>query len=548
MKEKFSGHKVKVISLNSLIFLSCAVFFTVQIFFILPYIKAILPAFNRTTAIQNNYYLELKPLLKTIFFTLKQALISTLIAALIGVPAAFFVANRNFPGKKILTSFSSVPLCIPSLIIALGYISTFGMSGLVNRFFMNTLNLKNPPFTFLYSFWGIVLTQGFYNFPIVMKTVSDSWKETDTSQADSARLLGADEFRIFRTITFWQLLPSVISACIPIFLFCFFSFMIVLLFGAKGCTTLEVAIYHSGRSTLDFKTAGLLAIIETVTAFIILLFYSRIENRSTQNKGIKLNQQICLKNINGFKEKISFTLFLLIITLFFLLPFFSIFISSFISRTGGQFHFSLSAWNRLFTMRSFLPSIKNTLLTAAGTSSLCTVTAFVYAAFLRLKIRQNNLLLKTIPLLPMAVSSVVMGLGMSMLVKKGNIYILILAQTCLTWPFAFRQLYAHLIKIPDDTINASKLLEHNFCNTIFNILIPYTWRGIVSAFAFSFAMSAGDAALPLILSIPKFDTLSLLTYRLAGSFHFSEANASGLLLGIFCMSVFIAAEKTSQKG
>ena len=67
-------------------------------------------------------------------FTVFQALCSTVIALVFGVAAAFFTANRSFPEKKILLSFSSVPFCIPTLLIALGFVSFFGLSGTLNSF------------------------------------------------------------------------------------------------------------------------------------------------------------------------------------------------------------------------------------------------------------------------------------------------------------------------------------------------------------------------------------------------------------------------------
>ena len=91
------------------------------------------------------------------------------------------------------------------------------MAGYINKMLMAAFNLPEPPFTFLYSFWGIVITQGFYNFPLIMKTVADSWECLDVSQAEAAKILGASRWRIFRTITVFQLLPSIVSAYIVFF-------------------------------------------------------------------------------------------------------------------------------------------------------------------------------------------------------------------------------------------------------------------------------------------------------------------------------------------
>ena len=84
------------------------------------------------------------------FYTLEIALLSTLVAAAAGIPLAYFTARRRFPGRKLLLSFSAVSLCVPSLIVALGYVSFWGMNGTVNRLF-------GTQFSFLYSTAGIVI-------------------------------------------------------------------------------------------------------------------------------------------------------------------------------------------------------------------------------------------------------------------------------------------------------------------------------------------------------------------------------------------------------
>ena len=76
----------------------------------------------------------------------------------------------------------------------------------------------------------IIIIHGFYNFPIVMRICSDSWQQLPVDEKNAATMLGANSFRIFRTVTFFQLLPAISSSAIMAFLYSFFSFIIVLLF------------------------------------------------------------------------------------------------------------------------------------------------------------------------------------------------------------------------------------------------------------------------------------------------------------------------------
>ena len=521
-----------------------AALFCIAVFsFLAPLIAALSPMLSARAG--GTELTSFSYVLKIILYTIKESFLSVGIAVATGVPAAYFLSHKKLLSCRILSCLSAVPLCIPPLIIALGYIATFGMSGFVNSFFMQVFHLKEPPLGFLYSVWGIAVCQGFYNFPLIMKTVSDSWQALDTSLADCARLLGASRWRIFRTITVYQLLPSVVSSSIPVFLYSFFSFMIVLMFGTVGGTTLEVAVYHAGRSVLNFHSAAVLAFTETCCALFILLSYSFLEQKSSRVYGVSLSNENIKKTGLNLREILPALLFFLTVALFFLMPLFSIALGSFFAGGSKTRVFTLAKWKGLFSSRGFYIALRNTCVTATFSSVLCTVIGFAYAVFFRLNIQKRysglaEAVLRTILMLPMAVSSVVMGIGLIMLVRRGSPVHLVLAQTALSWPFAFRQLYAHIKAVPQDVIDAARILSRHRPDMIFSVIIPYCKRSILSVLGFCFAISAGDATLPLVLAVHRFDTLSLYTYRLAGGFRFGEACASGLVLGFLCMGAFHA--------
>lgn len=512
--------------------------------FIFPLGAAFFPLFSGKDDIF--FYIN-KHIARITLYTFEVALVSTCIAAAVGIPAAFFTANRTFPGRRFLLSLSAVPLCIPPLIIALGFVSTFGMNGVLNTILMKTFRLKNPPFTFLYSFAGVVIAQGFYNFPLVMSIVSSAWEELPAAERDAARMLGAGEGRIFFTVTLHQLSPAIAAACIPVFLYCFFSFMIVLLFGSIGGTTLEVEIYQAARTTLDFKSASALALIETSCAMLTVFGYSRIGKYKTGKTGSGGKNGDCRIKIGhamheGRKGKsIEYAAAIILgtaILLFFISPLIGILTGGITGRNG------LKIFAKIISSDGFLNALKGTIETAPCTALLCTATAFTYAAVLRVRDPLGrSTVFRTLPMLPMAVSSVVMGYGMTLLVHRGTVPMLVTAQAALAWPLAFRQIYASLCAVPQETIDAARLLSRTPPDMIFHVMLPAAKRSITASFGFCFAVSMGDTTLPLVLSVPRFDTLALYTYRLASSYKFAESCVCGMLLCILCALVFAVGKK-----
>lgn len=484
-------------------------------------------------------------LINIAWFTFYQAFFSTLIALIIGMFCAFFCGKRRFFARKFLLSLSVVPFCVPTLIVALGYVSFLGRNGGLNKFLIFIFNLKNPPVKILYSFWGLIIAQGFYNFPVIMKNVADAWERIPLEKAESARLLGASEIRIFKTITVFQLLPSILSSVLLVFINCFLSFILVLLFGGVGNSTLEVEIYRAARNSLDFKTAIILGFFETSILCVVTFFYSFIENKfGKKNTGILAEQINNSRKISGFLEKSIFTIVIFLVFVFFICPLLGIIFNAFTSSKKGT-GFTFQTFVSVIKMKSFLPSLKITLVTSFFTAILCVFVGFCYSVLLKFlddKINsKTKIVLNLIPIIPMCISSVVIGVLIILIVKKGTVFSLIFTRVILSWPLAFKIIYPQIEKIPQDTMDCAKILSKNKIDTIFRIIFPQTRKILLSAFGFCFAVSAGDTTLPLVLFIPKFETLSLFTYRLAGAYKFNEACAAGMILCLICIIILLVS-------
>ena len=514
---------------------SVAIFVLLCAFFLLALGAALTPL---TSGAQSASPFSLVSVMRPAWYTIKIAAVSTGIAVAFGLAAAFFTANRTFPGRRFLLALSAVPLSVPTLLIALGFVSVFGMQGSANRLLAAAAraagaDVQNAPLSFLYSFWGIVIVQGFYNFPLVMRLCSDVWQRLRPDEADAARLLGASEWKVFRSVTLYQLAPAIASSTMLVFLYCFFSFIIVLLFGSAGGTTLEVAVYRSVRSSLDLKQGAAFALCETLLAFLFVSLYSRFELSGRRSSGITGKSETApLRPLKADTEAVFFAAVFIPVVLFFLWPFFSV--------LGGAFKyknaFSFGTFGTLFSRPSLIASSATAAVSVAGA---CAASFFIHA----IDPFKTKIGFRLVPILPMAVSSVVLGFGIIVLVRKGSTLLLIGAQSALLWPLAFRYISSALDRIPLSMLNAARLLSADPLDCVFRIQLPLIHRTLISAFGFCFAAASAEASLPLMLSVPHFETLALFTYRLAGAYRFNEACAAGSILGLLASGFFILGDR-----
>lgn len=489
--------------------------------------------------IKNIYkFFSLPRLKKAIVFSVLQAVCSCLIALILGIPAAYYLTKKKIIGAKILNSLSGIPLCIPSLLIALSFVLFYGRQGLLNKFLMWSFNLSDPPITFLYSFWGVVFTHGIYNFPLVMGTVASRWRLIPREQEDMACLLKANKWRVFRTITLPQLRPAIMSSAVLVFLYCFFSFGILLLFGGFGFSTLEVELYYTVRSDFDFSLAAVIAFFETVLGLIIVAIYFFISKKDSEVK--EINGTLSTpKPLESKKEKLCAVFFLGLICVLLGGPLVSLFISSFTVKNGFMGFNSISFLNyiTLFSRSVFWESFLTTICLSFSVASIATISAIILAKL------QKKTLSKILAMFPMAVSGIILGFGWVRIIPFGNIFVLAFAQAALFYPIALRQIQTGFEKLPPELEQAAMLLGSSKKETFFRVLLPQIKDNIITGWCFVFAASAGDITLPLVLGIPNFNSLSLLLYQLAGSYRFGEACCCGIVLGLCTGVLWIRKKK-----
>ena len=522
------------------------IFFLVLLSFFLPLILSFVPLFSsrfdfsHIAGVKSSF--DFLQIFRIAAFTVSQAFFSAALACAVGFAAAYFCARKNFRGRKFLMALSSVPLCVPAIIVALSFIIFFGNNGILNSFLKSLLNQDEPPVNFVFSMTGVIIIHGFYNFPLAMKTISQVWERLSEDEPNAALLLGASKFRIFKTITFPALLNSIAVSFLLIFLFCFFSFIIILLFGGLALTTLEVELYKAARTKLDMNLAAKIALTEISAALILILIYSNLQKKMmVQNENLKGIRE--RTSIKGFGQKTFFSFTIFIIILFLIAPLFSIFLHStynvnYTSIFNKFFYFK--AWKNIFLSRTFWTalwtSIKIGILTA-----IVSLIASLFFAYIT--VFYNLRKIYAVPYLPLAVSSVMLGFGWLLLSPNGTELILIFAQSSLAWPFAWTQIQTALLRIPQNIINAAVLLSPDKKTAFFKVIVPMCRKGIFSALAFVFAISAGDASLPIVLNIPRFNNLALLIFDYASSYRFVESSAVAVVLSLITGFVFFLQEK-----
>ncbi|MGZ8734528.1 MAG: ABC transporter permease, partial [Acidimicrobiia bacterium] len=131
------------------------------------------------------------------WFTVWQAVVSTVLTLAIGLPGACLFARFDFPGRRLLHAAIIVPFVLPTVVVGSAFLALLGPRG---------------PLAFLGidgTVWAILLAHVFFNYAVVVRTVGGLWSHLDPRREEAARMLGASRARVFLHVTLPALRPAI---------------------------------------------------------------------------------------------------------------------------------------------------------------------------------------------------------------------------------------------------------------------------------------------------------------------------------------------------
>ena len=121
--------------------------------------------------------------------------ISLVITVALGLPLAFVLARRRFRGKGWLEAIVDLPIVLPPSVAGLALLLVFGRRGLLAAPF--ELLGFSIPFTTV----AVILAQTFVSAPFFIRSARTGIAGVDRDLEDAARVDGASERQLFRSIT-----------------------------------------------------------------------------------------------------------------------------------------------------------------------------------------------------------------------------------------------------------------------------------------------------------------------------------------------------------
>ena len=121
--------------------------------------------------------------------------VSLVITGVAGLPLAFVLARRHFRGRTLLEAVIDLPIVLPPSVAGLALLLTLGREGLLGKP-LDALGIELP-----FTTVAVILAQAFVSAPFFIRSARLGFASIDRHLEDAARVDGATEVQLFRSIT-----------------------------------------------------------------------------------------------------------------------------------------------------------------------------------------------------------------------------------------------------------------------------------------------------------------------------------------------------------
>ena len=491
-------------------------------------------------------------------FTAYQAFLSTVASVALGLPGAWVLARFEFPGRKTLRSVTILPFVLPSIMVAIGFVAMFGRQGTLNAV-LGFVGLG--PIELLFTLEAVVVAHAFYNAPLVTRVVTAAWESVDARAVETARSLGASPATAFRHVVLPQLLPAVAVGATLTFVFTFASFPIVLALGGFQLATVEVWIFKL-VSDLEYAEAAALASIETAISLGLTYAYLRYESRSrTEGRGANPLPRRRLRPSGFDVTAVGMRLLVFGYGLVVLVVFAGPILSMLVASVSGAEGLTLAHYRflveRQATGASFqvkpLPAIRNSLTFGVATLFVALPMGIVVSV-LSARGGWGGRLVDTLAMAPLAVSGIVVGLGLlrglvfgvdlfGRQVSVTGTAAIVAAHAVAAYPFVTRNVAPLLSQLDPRLVESARSLGASRPRALWDIELPLVSAGVVAGAAFAFAISIGEFDSTVILASGSGSyTMPVAVERYIGR-RLGPATAMGSILLVVTTASFVVIER-----
>ncbi|WP_443864112.1 putative 2-aminoethylphosphonate ABC transporter permease subunit [Fusobacterium ulcerans] len=492
-------------------------------------------------------YFSNKNLLISLKNTFTISIASSVISLVLAFVYAYGVQRTTIRFKNIFKYIALMPLFAPTMMHGISLVYLFGRKGAVTTGFFDKL----PQFAFdinLYGATGIIIAEVLYIFPQIFLVLNIALSTTDYRLYEAADMLGTSNFRKFFTITLPNMKYGMISSFIIAFILSFTDFGAPKVVGGNfSVLATDVYIKVVGQNNMSMgAVVSIILLIPSVAAFFI-------DQKIQKKQGVVLNAKSIPYTAKENKARdIFFYIYTILICLFIISIFVTIFVSAFSKLWPYDLSFSLNNFKFYDYNGGIEIFFKNSFILAFFSGIFGTFMTFMSAYLIEKKEKKTlkDKVIYFLSLVPLALPGMVIGISYIFFFNKSyftipflnisimnpfnslykTIWIMVLANVIHFYSISFLTANTALKKLDKEFERVSLSMGIPWYKTFSNVTFPMCLESILEIFFYYFVNSMVTISALVFLYTSSLNLLSIAVINLDDTGEIAKASAMSIVI------------------
>lgn len=492
-------------------------------------------------------YFSNKNLLISLKNTFTISIASSVISLVLAFIYAYGVQRTTIRFKNIFKYIALMPLFAPTMMHGISLVYLFGRKVAVTTGFFDKL----PQLAFdinLYGATGIIIAEVLYIFPQIFLVLNIALSTTDYRLYEAADMLGTSNFRKFFTITLPNMKYGMISSFIIAFILSFTDFGAPKVVGGNfSVLATDVYIKVVGQNNMSMgAVVSIILLIPSVAAFFI-------DQKIQKKQGVVLNAKSIPYTAKENKARdIFFYIYTILICLFIISIFVTIFVSAFSKLWPYDLSFSLNNFKFYDYNGGIEIFFKNSFILAVLSGIFGTFMTFMSAYLIEKKEKKTlkDKVIYFLSLVPLALPGMVIGISYIFFFNKSyftipflnisimnpfnslykTIWIMVLANVIHFYSISFLTANTALKKLDKEFERVSLSMGIPWYKTFSNVTFPMCLESILEIFFYYFVNSMVTISALVFLYTSSLNLLSIAVINLDDTGEIAKASAMSIVI------------------
>lgn len=476
----------------------------------------------------------------------------TILSVSLGVFLSWLLARTNIPYKHFFEAAFLLPMFYSGLVGVIGWtILTAPRSGWLNIAYASMTGSQETLIN-IYSYGGMVWVMTLFYLPYAFIFNVNTFRTMDPALEESASIFGANNKRIFRSITLPLMLPSTMASALLIFTLALEQFTIPGFLGSHiRYGTLAYNIYlrtNAFPSDLTGAAAGgTILLLLTVGGLYMYRYLTRRAERFTTITARGYKPAIIELSSKWRHGLTIFCMSVLFVGC--LVPLAAVLMRAFMRvRTIGIDLSALGLGNfrELFTISYFYTGLKNSLLLGFGSAIIIAVVGMLLSVWIVRRKSRPIAISDYLIAMPIAIPGTVFGVGMLWAYLRTPLYmtlwILLLAFVIRFAVYGVRMFSAGLMQMDKVLEEAGRISGATPLKTFLRIEFPILRPIVGSCVLISFLAVMRELSASVILYGANSTTLPILTWNMLNEGYYGLSSCLAVVQVLIVGLIVIIAQ------